>query len=246
MEGLLSITVFLLLISGTLATFAAWFKRCPSDKILVIYGKTTGGLSSRCIRLMIYGKTTGGLPSRCIHGGATFVWPMIETYQFLDLTPIPIDIKLEGISTMDGIQLDLSSTFTVGIATEKGVMENAAEHLLGLTLNDIQHIAEDIIRNHMPPAIAAMTFEELNAAKQTRDRNGPFHPFQEYGGKSRSLVIVRELRKVGIRLINANIEDVSVSPGQDPNVGKAVESPPPFPREAGLGSDEAAAPANEL
>ena len=230
MEGLLSTTVvFLLVIFGTLAAFAMRYKRCPSDKILVIYGKTTGGRSSRCI-----------------HGGAAFVWPMIQAYQFLDLTPIPIDIKLEGALSQQNIRINTPSTFTVGIATEKGLMENAAERLLGLSLNDIQSLAEDIIRTHMPPVIATMTFEELNAAKQTRDRNGPFHPFQEYGGKSRSLVIVRELRKVGIRLINANIEDVSVSPGQDPNVGKAVESPPPFPREADPGSRETETPTDQL
>ena len=133
MEGLLSTTVVLLLvIFGTLAAFAMRFKRCPSDKILVIYGKTSGGRSSRCI-----------------HGGAAFVWPMIQAYQFLDLTPIPIDIKLEGALSQQNIRINTPSTFTVGIATEKGVMENAAERLLGLTLNDIHQLAQDIIFGQM-------------------------------------------------------------------------------------------------
>ena len=102
MEGLLSTTVFLLVIFGTLAAFARCYKRCPSDKILVIYGKTTGGRSSRCI-----------------HGGAAFVWPMIQAYQFLDLTPIPIDIKLEGSLSKQNIRINTPSTFTVGISPEK-------------------------------------------------------------------------------------------------------------------------------
>ncbi|MEC7777418.1 MAG: flotillin family protein, partial [Planctomycetota bacterium] len=219
MELLTTTTVVLLLvIFGTLALFriliATHYKKCPSDKILVIYGKTTGGRFSPFI-----------------HGGSAFVWPMIQTYQFLDLTPIPIDIKLEGISTLEDIQLDLSSNFTVSVSHEPGVKENAAEHLLGLTLNDIQHIAEDIIRTHMPPVIAAMTFEELNAAtdKQAREIDRRLH--QAHG-------VAAFLAGVGIRLINANIQDVAVSPGQDPSVGKAVESPPPFHRKAGLGSEE--------
>ena len=63
MFGLSGLVIALILVLfGTLAAFAMRYKRCPSDKILVIYGKTTGGLSSRCI-----------------HGGATFVWPMIQT-----------------------------------------------------------------------------------------------------------------------------------------------------------------------
>ena len=88
----------------------------------------------------------------------------------------------------------------------------------------------------MPPVIATMTFEELNAAKQTHDLGGRLH----------SLVVVTKLTKVGIRLINVIIQDVSISPGQDPNVGRTVESPPPFPREAGLGTEETKTPANEL
>ena len=219
MEPMIATVVFLLVAVGAGALFATHYKKCPSDKILVIYGKTTGGRFSRCI-----------------HGGSAFVWPLIQDYQFLDLTPISIDIKLEGISTLEDIQLDLSSIFTVGVSPELGVKENAAERLLGLTLNDIQHIAEDIIRTHMPPVIATMTFEELNAAKQTHDLGGRLH----------SLVVVTKLTKVGIRLINVIIQDVSISPGQDPNVGRTVESPPPFPREAGLGTEETETPANEL
>ena len=219
MEPMIATVVFLLVAVGAGALFATHYKKCPSDKILVIYGKTTGGRFSRCI-----------------HGGSAFVWPLIQDYQFLDLTPISIDIKLGGISTLEDIQLDLSSIFTVGVSPELGVKENAAERLLGLTLNDIQHIAEDIIRTHMPPVIATMTFEELNAAKQTHDLGGRLH----------SLVVVTKLTKVGIRLINVIIQDVSISPGQDPNVGRTVESPPPFPREAGLGTEETETPANEL
>ena len=209
MEGLLSTTVvFLLVIFGTLAAFAMRFKRCPSDKILVIYGKTSGGRSSRCI-----------------HGGAAFVWPMIQAYQFLDLTPIPIDIRLEGALSKQNIRINTPSTFTVGIATEKGVMENAAERLLGLTLNDIQQLAQDIIFGQMRHVIANMTFEEL-----TTDRDKVTKNISEH--------VVHGLRKVGLRLININIQDVSASPGQSPGVSKADESPPAFPRETESPADQ--------
>ena len=222
MEPMIATVVFLLVAVGAGALFATHYKKCPSDKILVIYGKTTGGRFSRCI-----------------HGGSAFVWPLIQDYQFLDLTPISIDIKLEGISTLEDIQLDLSSIFTVGVSPELGVKENAAERLLGLTLNDIQHIAEDIIRTHMPAVIAAMTFEELNAATDKQTREIDRRLYQAHG-------VAAHLTGAGVRLINFIISDVSVSPGQDPNVGKAVESPPPFPREAGLGTEETETPANEL
>ncbi|MCH2580815.1 MAG: flotillin family protein, partial [Planctomycetes bacterium] len=191
MEGLLSITVvFLLVIFGTLAAFAMRYKRCPSDKILVIYGRTSGGRSSRCI-----------------HGGAAFVWPMIQAYQFLDLTPIPIDIKLEGALSQQNIRINTPSTFTVGIATEKGLMENAAERLLGLSLNDIQNLAQDIIFGQMRVVIATMPIEEINAARAKLIANI-------------SNGVEVELRKVGIRLINVNIQDVTDESGYIDALGK--------------------------
>ena len=103
------IVSFILVILGTLVFFFARYKRCPSDKILVIYGKTGGGRSSRCI-----------------HGGAAFIVPLIQASEWLDLTPIPIEIKLEGALSKQNIRVNTPSTFTVGISTESGVMENAA------------------------------------------------------------------------------------------------------------------------
>ena len=213
MELLTTTTVVLLLvIFGTLALFrilfATHYKKCPSDKILVIYGKTTGGRFSRCI-----------------HGGSAFVWPLIQTYQFLDLAPITIDIKLERAPTQDNIDLDVPSTFTVGIATERGVMENAAERLVGLTLNDIHQLAQDIIFGQMRHVIANMTFEELTTDRDKVTKN--ISKYVEIG-----------LRKLGLWLTNVNIQDVSASPGQSPGVSKADESPPAFPRETESPADQ--------
>ena len=184
------VIVFVLVIFGTLAAFAMRYKRCPSDKILVIYGNTKGNRSSRCI-----------------HGGAAFVWPLIQAYQFLDLTPIPIDIKLEGALSQQNIRINTPSTFTVGITTESGVMENAAERLLGLSLNDIQQLAQDIIFGQMRVVIATMPIEEINADRDKLIENI-------------SNGVEVELRKVGIRLINVNIQDVTDESGYIDALGK--------------------------
>ena len=191
MFGLSGLVIALILVLfGTLAAFAMRYNRYPSDKILVIYGRTTGGRSSRCI-----------------HGGAAFVWPMIQAYQFLDLTPIPIDIKLEGALSQQNIRINTPSTFTVGVATESGVMENAAERLLGLSLNDVQSLAQDIIFGQMRVVIATMPIEEINADRDKLIENI-------------SNGVEVELRKVGIRLINVNIQDVTDESGYIDALGK--------------------------
>src|SRR5690554_3826555 len=92
------------------------YKRCPSDRILVVYGKTGGGQSAKCI-----------------HGGAAFIWPIIQDYEFLDLTPMSIEVNLTNALSKQNIRVNVPSRFTIGISTEPSVMQNAAERLLGLT-----------------------------------------------------------------------------------------------------------------
>src|SRR6187399_3257404 len=121
----LPVVSFVFVIFITIAFLATRYKRCPSDKILVVYGRVGKGQSARCI-----------------HGGATFIWPMIQDYRFLDLTPMPIDIKLTGALSKQNIRVNTPSTFTVGISTKPGVMENAAERLLGLDLAEIKELAK--------------------------------------------------------------------------------------------------------
>ena len=146
--------LILILVAVIFVTFTAIlrrYKRCPSDKILVIYGKTgknkEGGISS----------------ARCIHGGASFIWPVFQSYAFLDLTPISIECNLTNALSKQNIRVDVPCRFTVGISTEPENMNNAAERLLGLTTEQIQNIATDILFGQLRLVIATMDIEEINA-----------------------------------------------------------------------------------
>ena len=113
-----------LFIIVTLLILVRRYKRCPSDRILVVYGKVGGGQSAKCI-----------------HGGAAFIIPVIQDYEFLDLTPISIEVNLVNALSKQNIRVNVPSRFTIGISTEPGVMQNAAERLLGLGQNEIQELA---------------------------------------------------------------------------------------------------------
>lgn len=179
-----------LLVFGTLIFIASRYRRCPSDRILVVFGKVGGQKSARCF-----------------HGGAAFVWPVIQDYAYLSLTPIPIDIQLRGALSQQNIRVNTPSTFTVGISTEPGVMENAAERLLGLNLTQIQELAKDIIFGQMRVVIATMPIEEINADRDkliANIANG----------------VEVELRKVGLRLINVNIQDITDESGYIDALGR--------------------------
>ncbi|MEJ6523314.1 MAG: SPFH domain-containing protein [Opitutales bacterium] len=185
---------FIVIVLGTLVFFFSRYKRCPSDKVLVIYGKTGGDRSSKCV-----------------HGGASFVWPLIQDYQWLDLAPIPIDIALKGALSKQNIRVNTPSTFTVGISTESGVMENAAERLLGLNLQAVREQASDIIFGQMRVVLATMDIESINADRDLlieKITNG----------------IEVELKKVGLRLINVNIKDITDESGYIDALGKEASS----------------------
>ena len=183
MQTIYIIVIAVLVFVVTLAAILRRYKRCPSDKILVIYGKTgknkAGGVSS----------------ARCIHGGAAFIWPVFQSYAFLDLKPISIECNLTNALSKQNIRVDVPCRFTVGISTEPENMTNAAERLLGLTIENIQNIATDILFGQLRLVIATMDIEEINSDRDKFLANV-------------SMNVEAELRKIGLKLINVNVTDI--------------------------------------
>ena len=188
--GLGILFVFILIIS-----FLRRYKRCPSDRILVIYGKI--GLN----------KEAEYRSAKCIHGGASFIWPVIQNYAFLDLTPIPIEINLKSALSKQNIRVDVPSIFTVGITTESGIMTNAAERLLGLSQEEISNLAKDIIFGQLRLVVATMDIEEINSNRDL---------FLEAVSSN----VEAELKKVGLKLINVNVTDINDESGYIEALGK--------------------------
>jgi flotillin len=171
------------------------YKRCPSDRILVVYGKV-GGTSQE-----------GTRSARCIHGGAAFIWPIIQDYAFLDLTPISIEVDLRSALSRQNIRVDVPSRFTVGISTEPGVMTLAAERMLGLQLKEIHDLARDIIFGQLRLVVATMDIEEINSNRDKFLSNVAAN-------------VEAELQKIGLKLINVNVTDIKDESGYIEALGK--------------------------
>lgn len=183
--------VLLVLIIGILSRY----RKCPSDKVLVIYGKVGSGRNGE------------SRSAKCIHGGAAFIVPVLQSYQYMDLTPISINVDLRNALSKQNIRVDVPSRFTVGISTEAGTMQNAAERLLGLKMNEIQELAKDIILGQLRLVIATMDIEEINS-----DRDKFL--------LSVSNNVEIELKKIGLRLINVNVTDINDESGYIEALGK--------------------------
>jgi flotillin len=165
------------------------YKRCPSDKILVIYGRT------------------GGSSAKCIHGGGAFIWPVIQDFAFLDLKPLSIEANLTNALSRQNIRVDVPCRFTIAISTETENMNTAAERLLGLTSEQTQELAKDILFGQLRLVIATMTIEEINS---DRDK------FLENISKN----VDSELKKIGLKLINVNVTDIKDESGYIEALGK--------------------------
>lgn len=170
------------------------YRRCPSNKILVKWGKGTGSGSAQCV-----------------HGGASFVIPVIQDYAYLSLDPIQIEIPLKGALSIENIRVNVPSVFTVAIGTAPEIMQNAAIRLLGLHRQAIAEQASDIIFGQLRQVIASMQIEEIN-----RDREKFLEAVQDS--------LEPELNKIGLVLINVNITDITDDSGYIEAIGRKAAS----------------------
>ena len=156
---------------GTAAYWASRYKKCPSNKILVVYGRVSGGKSAKTL-----------------HGGGAFIWPIIQSYQFMSLEPIQLKVDLRGALASNNIRVNVPSTFTVALDTDPAMMNTAAMRLLGITQADIEELASEIILGSLRQVVAQMEIEEINKGGEIFERN-----IRELVGK--------ELGTVGLHLI---------------------------------------------
>lgn len=201
---LLADTFILLALGAIAATTLAFmllvlllrcYKRCPSNRVLVIYGRTG----------------RAGQAALTIHGGAKLVVPLVQDYAYLSLEPIQIEVPLRGALSAENIRVNVPSVFTVAIDTKPDVMANAAVRLLGLSVGEIRKQAEEIIFGQLRQVIASMHIEEIN-----RDRD----KFLQHIMTS----LEPELNKIGLQLINVNITDITDESGYIDAIGQKAAS----------------------
>lgn len=194
LTGIILISVIAVAFIGMFIAMLSRVKRCPSDKILVVYGKI--------------GTTES---SKCMQGGTTFVWPVIQDYQYMQLTPMTISINLKSALSSQQIPVDVPSTFTVAISKQPSLMQNAATRLLGLAVSHIENLASEIIFGQLRDVVAQLTIEEL-----INDRNSFLAKISES--------VESELAKIGLELINVNITNISDDSGYIEALGKKASA----------------------
>ncbi len=188
------VATIVLLVLFVLTMLTRQYRRCPSNRVLVVYGKVAGQRAAKCM-----------------HGGGTFVVPLLQSYAYLNLEPMTIEIDLAAALSKKNIRVNVPSTFTIGISTAPDVMNNAAERLLGLGEKEIANQARDIILGQMRLVIATLSIEEIN---QDREK------FLDLVNKN----VGSEVNKIGLELINVNIRDITDESGYIEALGRKAAS----------------------
>lgn len=183
------------LLGALYATIKTLVKRCSSNQVLVKYGMFVGS----------------GETAKTIHGGATYVLPFVQGFEYLSLEPIQIEIPLRGALSIENIRVNVPSVFTVAIGTQPEVMANASIRLLELSTAEIRKQAEEIIFGQLRQVVASMGIEDIN-----RDRDAFLQHIQNS--------VEPELKKVGLVLINVNITDITDESGYIDAIGQKAAS----------------------
>lgn len=202
-ETLIVAGVIVLLVVLTFIGLLSRYRKCASDEILVVFGKAG--------KKKVVNEKTGKteeviLPSKIIHGGGTFVMPVIQDWAKMSLKPIQIQVMVEGVSSQM-IKVRIPVTLTTGIGTDQVLMQNAASRFLTAKTSEISDQIKDILIGEVRSLMATMTIEEINA-----DRI-------KFIGKAKEN-IETELNKVGFSIININNADISDDANYIKNLGQ--------------------------
>ncbi len=172
------------------------FKRCPPDKLLIIYGNV--------------GKEPDGTPKlfKHIHGGSIFVRPLVQDYKFIDLNPINIPLELKGAGGGDEKGIDISAAASVAVSLKPELIPNAARHLLGARVAEIAAGARDIMLDCIKLAVSPRETDSLGGNGQdaaARAGDDSLHALTQ-----KILNIAEpELNKLGLTLINFKITSIT-------------------------------------
>lgn len=182
---LYAIVALVVLIVLTFIGLMSRYRKCPSNKMLIVFGKA--------------GKDSSGnsVPAKIIHGGGCFVWPIIQDYEYLSTLPIQISTQATDILSEQNINVSFPVNLTVAIDTSSEAHKQAAaSRLLGIPEDDLKVLLTNNLLGGLRAVVATLKIEEVN-----KDRN----KFLEAAAQA----IAPSLDELGLKIIDLNMEDLS-------------------------------------
>ncbi|NOY24846.1 MAG: flotillin family protein [Oligoflexia bacterium] len=95
-------------------------------------------------------------------GGWSFMIPILEKADRMDLTCIPIEIAIQNAYSKGGIPLTVHAVANVKVSSDPRRIKNAIERFMGRDPAEIKRVAKETLEGHLRGVLATLTPEEVN------------------------------------------------------------------------------------
>lgn len=133
----------LLCVLVAMVVLATRFRRCPPNRLLVVYGRGV----------------PGGI--KVMQSGAALVWPLIQDSALLSLEPLHVSLTMDRLRSRSNELVDVKATIILAIGTDPDRTRNAAERLLGYTEHKIEELARDILSSNLRMVVATLEAAQM-------------------------------------------------------------------------------------
>ena len=153
LEGLFIPMMVSLGIFGTI--ILVWFFNsflcvCKPNEVVVLSGRK---------RRTASGQEVG---YRVLTGGRSIRIPILETVKRIDVTTMPVTVKVSNAYAKGGTPLDIQAIANVKISSDPQVVGNAIERFLDQDRKEIVRVARETLEGNLRGVVATLTPEELN------------------------------------------------------------------------------------
>ncbi len=133
---------------------------------------------------------------RVITGGRSIRIPILETIKRIDVTTMPVPVKVTNAYAKGGTPLDIQAIANVKISSNPAVAGNAIERFLDQDRSEIVRVARETLEGNLRGVVATLTPEELNENRL------------QFSQRIASDVS-RDLNKLGLQLDTLKIQNIS-------------------------------------
>ena len=185
---LLSLPFALFVLFITLAIVIGFLQSClcicKPNEVVVLSGRKRKNKSGQ------------ELGYRVISGGRGIRIPILETIKRIDVTTMPVPVKVTNAYSKGGTPLDIQAIANVKISSNPQVVGNAIERFLDQDRSEIIRVARETLEGNLRGVVATLTPEQLNENRL------------QFSQRIASDVS-RDLTKLGLQIDTLKIQNIS-------------------------------------
>lgn len=199
--GVLGVVLFFLAVS----VLKAFIRVAPPNQILVVIGTKTN----------IQGKEYG---FRIQKSGWTMVIPYFQRAQTLDLSIIPINVRVEGVNSANGITVGADATACVCVdADDETLLYSAVERLMDKTRDEIQEQIQQTMIGNVRGALNKTTplqaIGMVESAEETEPSRGALVPVDAEGERAQFRLELlkdsnQDLSSFGMKVVSVSLQKI--------------------------------------